>query len=302
MSLCKLPLDLQQIICEYAIGENGKDRFVCKALLVNKTWAYFVCRVLYRHYRVKSYIGFLGFIKTVIGQDTFFRYGDFIRSIDLSPVNKYGVDPKAHRLMARCPYIESVCLGHPTTLKTETIKKIAKYNTSLRSLSMGGIESFPFMLECDFSGLLQLEHVTLTTTPLLPASFMTLTNNITSLTLVHVETLTSDTLLAFCQSHSRLRSLVIENCRALAPDLGRVLCQLIINRQDNPYYCHKLKNIELTGHCIDNEIVKTLFFEVPKGTRLDRLTLSNTLFTSIDLLKRANLKVTHFSEKKKKIT
>jgi hypothetical protein len=240
---------------------------------------------------VKSYLGFLGFIKTVTGHNTLFCYGDFIRSIDLTPVNKYGVDPKAHRLMQRCPYIESVCLGHPTTLKSETISKIAKYNTSLRSLSMGGLESFPFMLECDFSGLLQLEHVTLTTTPLLPASFMTLPN-LKSLTLVRVETIKSNMLLAFCQSHPRLRSLVIDNCRALTPGLGQVFVKLLT--KDSPYYCHALKVIGLSGHCIDNLTLNTLFFDVPRETRIEKLTLSNTSLTSMDLLKRANLKVTNF--------
>lgn len=44
----KLPLDLQQVICEYAIGIKSNGSFVKVAITVNKTWAYFVCRVLYR--------------------------------------------------------------------------------------------------------------------------------------------------------------------------------------------------------------------------------------------------------------
>lgn len=44
----KLPLDLQQVICEYAIGRNSNNQFAMVALTVNKNWAYFVCRMLYR--------------------------------------------------------------------------------------------------------------------------------------------------------------------------------------------------------------------------------------------------------------
>lgn len=45
----RLPLDLQQVICRHAIGPTGSDPFALVALRVNKSWAYFVCRVLYRY-------------------------------------------------------------------------------------------------------------------------------------------------------------------------------------------------------------------------------------------------------------
>jgi hypothetical protein len=46
--MSKLPLDLQQVICQHAIGKQGNNRFAMVALTVNKNWAYFTCRILYR--------------------------------------------------------------------------------------------------------------------------------------------------------------------------------------------------------------------------------------------------------------
>jgi hypothetical protein len=43
-----LPFDLQQVICHYGIGQNAEKPFVQTAILVNKSWATFVCRILYR--------------------------------------------------------------------------------------------------------------------------------------------------------------------------------------------------------------------------------------------------------------
>jgi hypothetical protein len=46
--VAKLPLDLQQVICKYAIDIKSNGSFVKVAITVNKAWAYFVCRLLYR--------------------------------------------------------------------------------------------------------------------------------------------------------------------------------------------------------------------------------------------------------------
>ena len=43
-----IPYDLQQVICEMAIGPKGTDPFAFKAMRVSKLWAHFVCSILYR--------------------------------------------------------------------------------------------------------------------------------------------------------------------------------------------------------------------------------------------------------------
>lgn len=231
----------------------------------------------FRHYRIKNYLTFIGFVKTITTPNTILPYGLFVRSIDLTPVNKYGIDMRAHRLMRCCPYIEKMTLGHPTTLKTETIREIARYNNKLHTLSMGGIESFPFMLDCDFSGLMHLRHVTLKTTPLVSSSFMTLPM-LLSLQLIQMDAVTPEDLSLFCQTHQKLRSLAIVNCKALMTNrLGEVLARLVTPH--DPAYCLDLKQIELVGHNVTDECLTDLFNKVPKGTRLSILKLFNTSVT-----------------------
>ncbi|KAI8078248.1 uncharacterized protein B0P05DRAFT_587472 [Gilbertella persicaria] len=272
----KLPLDIQQIICRYAVLRDKQgaynSQFVVNALIVSKAWAYFVCRIIYRHYRIRNYLAFVGFVKTITSNNTFLPYGHFVRSIDFTPVNKYGIDMRVHRLFRCCPYIVQMTLGHPTTLKSETIREITRYNTRLHTLSMGGIESFPFMLECDFSGMKQLEHVTLKTTPLLSSSFMTLPiQSLRSIRLIQMDAIQPHELLAFCQTHTHVQAISIINCKALLlPALGSVLAQLAMH----------LKTIELEGYQITDELLFDLFTKVPKGTRLERLLLANTQITS----------------------
>lgn len=222
---------------------------------------------------------FIDFVKTVTSSSRILPYGLFIRSIDLTPVNKYGIDMRAHRLMRCCPNIVQMTLGHPTTLKSETIREIAKYNTKLHTLSMGGIESFPFMLECNFSQLHQLQHVTLTTTPLLASSFMTLpAKKLKSMRLVQMDAVTPQELLAFCQSHPKLQSLSIVNCRALnSPELGHVLAKVLT--MHDPLANHELHTIELVGPQMTDENLNPLFQNVPKGSRLKHLKLQDTHIT-----------------------
>ncbi|KAI8390219.1 hypothetical protein BD560DRAFT_380294 [Blakeslea trispora] len=290
----KLPLDLQQTICKYAILDRKScyeynSLFVKTALTVNKTWAYFVCRVIYRHYRIKNYLAFIGFVKTITSLQSLLPYGLFVRSIDLTPVNKYGIDMRAHRLFRCCPNIVEMTLGHPTTLKSETIREITKYNTRLHTLSMGGIESFPFMLECDFSGMKRLEHVTLKTTPLLSSSLMTLpAKQLYSIRLIQMDAITPDELLMFCQSHTNIHTIAIANCRGLlVPALGTVLAKLT--------NLLELKKIELEGNQVTDAVLCDLFSQVPKGTQLKQFKLINTHITSNFILNlpKQHLQVHH---------
>jgi hypothetical protein len=168
-------------------------------------------------------------------------------------------------------------LGHPTTLKSETIREIAKYNKRLHTLSMGGIESFPFMLECDFAGLKRLQHVTLKTTPLLATSFMTLPSILKSIRLVQMDAVTPSEILSFCQTHTQLQSLAIVNCKAMVGEIGEVLAKLITPHGSST--CLELQEIELVGHQINDENINALFTRVPKGTRLKSLKLYDTSVT-----------------------
>ncbi|KAK4509111.1 uncharacterized protein ATC70_007461 [Mucor velutinosus] len=275
----RLPLDLQQVVCKYAIAING-NKFVKVAITVNKTWAYFACQLLYRHYRIKNYLTFISFVKTVTSCNSILPYGSFIRSIDLTPVNKYGIDMRASKLVKCCPNIVEMTLGHPTTLKTETIREITKYNTRLHTLCMGGIDSYPFMLDCDFSGLAQLQHVTLKTTPLLASAFMTLPpRKLKSMNLVQMDAVTHQELLDFCQTHPRLQCLTISNCRDLLTlELGNTLAKLLTPH--HPAACLELRTIELEGQQINDQTLFDFFNNVPRGTKLRKLKLTDTSITA----------------------
>ena len=196
---------------------------------------------------------------------------------------------RAHRLFRCCPNIVEMTLGHPTTLKSETIREITKYNTRLHTLSMGGIESFPFMLECDFSGMKRLEHVTLKTTPLLSSSLMTLpAKHLQSIRLIQMDAITPDELLTFCQSHISIHAIAISNCRGLlVPALGTVLARLM--------HSLELTTIELEGSHVTDAVLCDLFSQVPKDTQLEYFKLTNTHITSqfiLDLPKQ-HLQVHH---------
>ncbi|KAI8643137.1 hypothetical protein BD408DRAFT_415332 [Parasitella parasitica] len=276
----KIPLDLQQVICKYALEINSDSSFTKVAITVNKSWAYFVCQILYRHYRIKNYLTFISFVKTVTSPNSILPYGSFIRSIDLTPVNKYGIDMRASKLVRCCPNIVEMTLGHPTTLKTETIQEITKYNTELHTLWMGGIDSYPFMLDCDFSGLAQLQHVTLKTTPLLASAFMTLPQrNLKSIKLIQMDAVTPQELLDFCKTHPRLQSLTIISCRdLLTAELGNTLSKLLTPH--DPAACLELTQIELEGQQISDKTLFEFFNNVPRGTKLKKLKLSDTSLTA----------------------
>ncbi|ORZ10865.1 hypothetical protein BCR42DRAFT_494403 [Absidia repens] len=72
----------------------------------------------------------------------------FYRATGLNPINKYGVDMKA-------------AFGHPTSLKLTTTRRMTSHCKQLRMLSIGALENFPFMLECDFISLVGLTTMNL---------------------------------------------------------------------------------------------------------------------------------------------
>ncbi|KAI8982441.1 hypothetical protein BDF20DRAFT_866946 [Mycotypha africana] len=274
----KLPIDLQLEICSYAIGQFGNEPFVFTAMTVNKNWAYFACQVLYRNYRIENYLKFSSFVKTITSPNALLPYGYFVRSIDLTPINKYGIDMKASRLLRCCPNIVEMRLGHPTTLRPETIQNIAEYNDKLHTIYMGGIESFPFMLECDFSRLRRLRHVTLETTPLLTESLMSLpSESLLSLCLIKMDAITPNELYQFYKLHPNLQSLTLINCRALmTPDLGEILSKMLL--VDNNMG-GKLALLHLEGLQITDKVLLDLFRTTTSGAHLKEVRLCNTSVT-----------------------
>jgi hypothetical protein len=193
----------------------------------------------------------------------------------MTAINKYGVDMRAHELMRRCPNLQSVTLGHPTSLKPITIRWMASHCKQLRTLSIGALESYPFMLECDFSSLVGLRTIIFTTTPLLCSSLLTLPWTLQELHLVRMETLDTATMIAFFEhhrqrqeqdrDHGRITRLAIERCRRLVDDMTTWIP------------VHQLNWLSLSGRDIkDDHILAILSM---RGD-LDTLMLDNTLITT----------------------
>ena len=84
---------------------------------------------------------FVGFVKTLSSDNCLLPYGTYIHSVDLTSVNRYGINMRAHKLIKHCPNLLSVTLGHPTSVKPSTILMMARHCKKLHSLQIGGLES-----------------------------------------------------------------------------------------------------------------------------------------------------------------
>ncbi|CAO3585985.1 unnamed protein product [Absidia cylindrospora] len=275
-----LPNELQHAICHLILTDPGYNtKIMFELIRVNKVWAYFVCNRMYRHYRIEKYMTFIGFYNTIVSKRLVLPYGHFIESLDLTPINKYGVDMRAHELISRCPNLISVTLGHPTSLKPTTIRWMARHCKRLRMLSIGALESFPFMLECDFSSLVGLTTMTFTTTPLLCSSFLTLPRTLEELHLVLMDTLDTKTMIAFFHYrqqqqqqqdgemtvHNGITRLEIHRCPRITNDMATWLPM------------DQLKWLSLSGPDLrDEHLIPVLSMT---GT-LDTLILENTQITT----------------------
>ncbi|CDH57085.1 predicted protein [Lichtheimia corymbifera JMRC:FSU:9682] len=283
-----LPFDLQQVICEYAMDVASNDKFIFRAMCVCKLWAHFVCSKFYRDYEIKNYLGFVGFVRTIASRDTLLPYGEYIRNVDLSPVNRYGIDMRVHKMIRYCPNLVSLTLGHPSSVKPDTIRLMSKYCKNLRILHMGGLESFPFMLECDFGGLDSLTHVEIQMTPIDGQSLNTLPRTLMDVRLVKLDSLDHQSLVEFTTHRRRsLQTLVIDRCtlgsRSQQADIAQVVRPLA-----------QLKRLELSGAQVDDRCLEDLF-DIP--LELDSFRLTHTHITDSTLYRFAagRLKCRHLT-------
>lgn len=244
----QLPLEIQEIICFMVLGEDASNPFALTVMKVCKTWARFICERMYRQYQFKSYLQFVGFINTISSPDSLLPYGLFVRHIDLSPVNKYGVDARVRKFIKNCPNVTSLSFGQITSVKAETFQLLGRCCKNVRDLEIGGIQSFPFMFDCDFSGMISLRSLTLTTTPLQSAFLHTLPVSIRHLNLVQMDALQYDELSAFLQQQPHLWSLSIRRCKHIKSKFSKLVETL-----------PELNELGLYGLEVNDDALKGLF-------------------------------------------
>ncbi|CAO3609365.1 unnamed protein product [Cunninghamella blakesleeana] len=221
--VCLLPNEIQHVICHIVLKQilnNGHINMtqLYQLITVNRIWAHFVCSYLYRDFTSNKFITFLHFYNTVISKSKSLPYGKYVQRLDLTAINKYGIDTKTHHLLRYCPNLLSVTLGHPTSLKPSTIQYLTTHCPKLRYLSVGALESFPFMLECDFSSLKSLTGIHFITTPLSTASFLTLprTRHLKELHLTKILSLCDHTtLVQFFNQHPSIDTLILSQSMTL---------------------------------------------------------------------------------------
>lgn len=201
----------------------------------------------------------------------------------MTAINKYGVDMRAHALIKCCPNLQTVTLGHPTSLRPATIQWMARHCKQLRTLSIGALESFPFMMECDFSSLTGLTTMIFTTTPLHSSSLLTLPRSLQELHLVRMDALDTKTMTLFFDHHQEklgeghdcITRLALHRCPQLLDDMTRWLP------------LHQLKWFSLSGPDVNDGHVMSI---LSKPGDLDTLVLDNTQVTMkvLDLMVSAS--------------
>ncbi|KAG2218480.1 hypothetical protein INT45_011661 [Circinella minor] len=275
-----IPYDLQQVICEMAIGPNGTDSFAFKAMRVSKAWAHFVCSILYRNYIIGDYLQFVGFVKTVSSENCLLPYGIYIHSVDLTSVNRYGINMRAHKLIKHCPNLVSVTLGHPTSVKPSTILMMARHCKKLHSLQIGGLESHPFMLETNFSSLNSLKHVDINTTPLTSSSLNSLPLTLERIRLIKLESINDQDFITFIKGREEtLKSLAIIRCLRFKGNIVHLLETL-----------EHLEQLELVGENINDKTIEGLF-DLPFTLKSLRLFDTQITEKTISALAAGRLKV-----------
>lgn len=235
--------------------------------------------LLYRDYVIKEYVKFAGFVESVTSPHTLFPYGNFVRSIDFTAVNRYGVDLRAYRLMACCKNLVTVTLGHPTSVKPRTIRMMAENCKRLRTLNMGGLDNHPFILECDFSGMDALRTVEIRTTALSAASINTLPLSVQHVRLIQVDTINDDDLKKFLEGRNALQSLMLDNCRFIRGPIAKIIEPLT-----------QLKRLDLCGNNISDETLEGLE-NVPFDLDVLRISYTRISPAIIETLAAGQLKV-----------
>ncbi|KAI9354002.1 hypothetical protein BD770DRAFT_429130 [Pilaira anomala] len=279
----QLPLEIQEIICFMVLGEDASSSFAVTAMCVCKTWANFICERLYRKYQFKGYMQFIGFVQTISLPNPLLPYNLYVREINFESVNKYGVDMRVRKLIRYCPNIINITFGYSTSVKANTLQMMSKYCQKVQTLQMGGIQSFPFMLDCDFSGMTNLRQLSLTTTPIQSLSLQTLPVSLRQLQLVQMDALNHQELIQFIQHHPKLTSLSIQRCKLIHQAFVDIITQL-----------PGLNELELYGSHI-NDLSLTGLFHIPMT--LNKLTLCYTQITdaTLDAIANGCLVVNHLN-------
>ncbi|KAI9483080.1 MAG: hypothetical protein EXX96DRAFT_647859 [Benjaminiella poitrasii] len=258
----QLPYEIQELICNILLEDDPTNSIALTCMRVCKSWAMFICERLYREFQFKNYIQFIGFVNTISLKDGALSYGLFVRTLDLSPVNKYGVDMRVRRLIRHCPNMVSITFGQATSVKADTLQLMGRHCHNVHTLEMGGIQSFPFMFDCDFSGMMGLRRLSLMTTPLQSNSLDTIPNSILHLQIAHMDALYHDEFVSFLKNHDHLVSLSVRRCRHLNTDFSAFIGHL-----------PKLTALELAGPEVEDKSLKGLF-DIP--TELHTLKLCHT--------------------------
>lgn len=226
---------------------------------------------------------FIGFVQTISLPNPLLPYNLYVREINFESVNKYGVDIRVRKLIRYCPNIINITFGYSTSVKANTLQMMSKYCQKVQTLQMGGIQSFPFMLDCDFSGMTNLRHLSLTTTPIQSLSLQTLPVSIRQLQLVQMDALNHQELIYFIQHHPKLTSLSIQRCKLIHHAFAEIITQL-----------PALNELELYGSHI-NDLSLTGLFHIPMT--LNKLTLCYTQITdsTLDAIANGCLVVNHLN-------
>jgi hypothetical protein len=157
-------------------------------------------------------------------------------------------------------------LGQITSVKAETLQLMGKYCHNIHTLEMGTIQSFPFMFECDFSGMIQLKSVQFLTTPLQSCSLQTLPNTIQHVTLSQLDAFKYNEFIEFLQHHQAIHTLSIRRCKFLNTNL-KIILRLLPN----------LHTLELHGTDITDHSLRGVF---DTCAHLKSLKLSSTQITT----------------------
>jgi hypothetical protein len=175
----------------------------------------------------------------------------------------------------------NITFGHTTSVKAETFQLMGKYSSSVRNLEIGGIQSFPFMFDCDFSGMISLRKLTLTTTPLQSTSLHTLPASIIDLDLNKMDALRHDELSEFLHHHPNIFTLSIRRCRHIHSNFGQLLQQLP-NLNELGLYGPEINDLSLQG-----------LFDIPNNLHTLRLCHTQISYKTLEALTNGRLVVHH---------
>lgn len=155
------------------------------------------------------------------------------------------------------------------SVKADTLQLMGRYCHSVHTLQMGGMQSFPFMFNCDFSGMLGLRILSLYMTPLQSSSLNTIPITVKHLKISHMDALQHDEFETFLQGHSMLESLSVRRCRHLNKSFASLIGGL-----------PKLDMLELAGPEINDDGLKDMFHS---NVQLSTLKLCHTQISNATL-------------------